>query len=325
MSRSLKINFISHLDPFHYSGGGEQVTRNLIEEGRRQGHKIRVCFIKPSKYSYFSLLKRYRNPDISILFDVFNVPGHKKHFSNQQLVDMTNNNYVIGQNAYGDICNLNALPCNGEIGDGDECVVSKEQYFAHEVNESSWNNGRCTVNQNRALFENAKLNMFVSPLHASIFHKLYPSIKDKSFIIEPIIDVDSFVDKNIERDIPYASYGGMSEAKGFYNIWEQLADKEVVFFGSGDKQLAHKNKFGKEIGRIPYDEMPDFLNRVEHYVHLPRWPEPNGLVVNQAALCGCKLVINDNVGAITHNFDILDRDHYSNHVAPFWDALLKVV
>jgi hypothetical protein len=325
MSRELKINFISHLDPFHFSGGGEQITRSLIEEGRKRGHKIRVCFTKPSKFSWLSIFKRFRNPDISILFDVFNVPEHKKHFSIQQLEKLTNNNYVIGQNGYCDICNLNAIPCNGEIGDGDSCVFAKESYFEHQSSKARWNEGHCTVNRNRALFENAKLNIFLSPLHASIFHRIYPKIKEKTFIIEPIIDVENFVDNNTKRDIAYASCGGMGEAKGFYNIQEQLADKEVVFFGSNDPQLSEKYKFGKVIGRIPFDKMSDFLNRVEHYVHLPRWPEPNGLIVNQAALCGCKLVVNDNVGATSHKFDILDRDHYPNHITPFWEALEKVV
>ncbi len=325
MSNALKINFISHLDPFHYSGGGEQITRRLIEEGRKRYHKIRVCFTKPSKYSLLSLMKRFRNPDISILFDVFNVPEHKKHFNNKQLFELTKGCYILGQNAYVDVCNLNAIPCNGEIGDGEHCVESEQTYREYRLHKSGWNNGNCSVNQNRTLFEKAKLNVFLSPLHASTFHRIYPAIKEKTFVLKPVIDVERFTNQKKTRDIAYASYGGMSEAKGFYNIREQFPDEDIIFFGSNSRQLADKHKFGHEIGRIPYDEMPNFLNRVEHYVHMPRWPEPHGLIVNQAALCGCKLVVNDNVGALSHSFDILDRDHYHDHVRSFWEAVEIIV
>lgn len=320
----LKINFISHLNPFYYHGGGEQVTRKLIHEGRKHGHRLRTCFIKPAKYSHLSLLTRFKKPDITILFDVFNCPEQKKHFSRKFINKIiSSGKYILGQNAYGDICYLNALPCNGKIGDGNLCVEKREDYYGFRGNKSGWKDGYCPVNDNRELFIKALLNIFVSPLHASVFHRIYPEIKDKTFILKPLVDIDRFEDRNRVRDIKYASYGGMGEAKGFYNIRERYPDKEVVFFGSTG-ELAEKYGYGKVVGRIPYDEMPEFLNRVDYYIHMPRWPEPHGLIVNQAVLSGCKLIANKNVGALTHEFNIADKSTYKNNAEEFWEKIEEI-
>lgn len=320
--KKLRINFLSHLHPFHYHGGGEQYTARLINEGKSRGHDIRIISMKPNKTRLPSRLFRFRKPDIWILFDVFNVPEAKRHFP-RSFIDqiISNERYILGQNAYGDICYLNALPCNGEIGNGQTCVINQKEYYGYFGNKSGWKDGYCPINDNRSLFNNALMNVFLSPLHASIFHKIYPETKEKSYILKPLIDVDLFTDMHQLRDIKYASYGGMSEAKGFYNIMKRFPDEEITLFGSNPSPLTIQHKYGNVVGRIPYEQMPAFLNRVENYVHMPRWPEPNGLIANQAKLCGCNLITNDHVGALTHDFDISDKSHYKNNATDFWEHI----
>lgn len=58
---------------------------------------------------------------------------------------------------------------------------------------------------------------------------------------------------------------------------------------------------------------------------MPRWPEPHGLIVNQAVLCGCKLIANENVGALTHNFDASDRSAYKNNATELWEKLEETI
>jgi len=285
-----------------------------------------VISVYPKSRRILSRLLRFRKPDLWMLFDVFNCPDHKKHFSDSFLKKIVSReNYILGQNAYGDICYLNALPCNGNIGDGTNCVEKKEDYFGVRGNNSGWRNGYCPVNDNKELFTKAVFNIFLSPLHASVFQKIYPGLKEKTFILKPLVDVDLFRDKGIKRDIKYASYGGHSETKGFYNIMEMFPNEEVIFFGSKNDKLPRKFGYGKVIGRIPYDEMPEFLNRVEYYIHMPRWPEPHGLIVNQAALSGCKLITNDNVGAMTHSYDMMDREAYRKNAEELWEKIEDTV
>lgn|GEM_PF-657723 len=322
-SKSLSINFVSHLHPFHYFGGGEQFTNRLISEGFSRGHRIKIVAMKPDEVEAWSIRQRPGNPDLWILFDVFNCP-EQKQFSREFIDEIiSSSKYIIGQNAYGDICYLNALPCNGKIGDGSVCVGDKDWYRGFCGNCSGWRNGYCPVNDNRKLFTGALLNVFLSPLHASIFHGIYQETMHKTYILKPLVDVDMFFDKGLKRDIKYASYGGGGETKGFNNIRDRFPNDKVVFIG-GHKSLARKYGYGTTMGRIPYQEMPDFLNRVENLVQLPRWPEPHGLIINQAALCGCKIIANDMVGACTHDFDMLDRSAYAGHATEFWETVEKL-
>lgn len=322
----MNINFVSHLDPFSFNGGGEQYTRKIIEEGMLRGHSIKRIYMRPLRSGIRAYFSRYKDPDLWMLFDIFNCSDEKRHFPRKFInTIIQSGKYVLGQNAYGDICYLNALPCNGEIGDGKRCVEQKEYYYGYRGNskKSKWKHGYCPIHDNRMLFCNALLNIFLSPLHAQVFHTIYPATAKKTFILRPLVDLDTFYNKYRTRDIKYASYGGSGETKGFYNIRERFPDEEIVFFGSSSRKggLAAKYRYGKNVGRIPYEQMPDFLNRVQNLIHIPRWPEPHGLIVNQAALCGCNLITNENVGACTHTFDMLDRAAYRTHASLLWDTL----
>jgi len=61
---------------------------------------------------------------------------------------------------------------------------------------------------------------------------------------------------------------------------------------------------------IPGDMMPNTLNRTQHYIHMPRWPEPFGLIVAEAALCGCHIIVNDRVGAVSWKLDLKNPQTY---------------
>ena len=62
------------------------------------------------------------------------------------------------------------------------------------------------------------------------------------------------------------------------------------------------------------------MRRARTFVFHPRWPEPFGRVVAEAALSGCELDTNDNVGALSYGVDLRDAAVYS--AAPdFWLAI----
>jgi hypothetical protein len=67
--------------------------------------------------------------------------------------------------------------------------------------------------------------------------------------------------------------------------------------------------------------MPEIYNRAQKFVFLPRWPEPQGRVVIEAALCGCELETNDLVGAL--GFDQLPQDPAlcDGAAAEWWDRI----
>jgi len=82
-----------------------------------------------------------------------------------------------------------------------------------------------------------------------------------------------------------------------------------------------KLDFGRYIGQVPYSEIPRWMNRAHNFVFLPRWPEPQGRVVAEAALCGCTIIGNDKVGALSFDFDLADPSSYGDVEDSFWDAL----
>jgi glycosyltransferase involved in cell wall biosynthesis len=82
-----------------------------------------------------------------------------------------------------------------------------------------------------------------------------------------------------------------------------------------------KLDFGRHPGYVPYDRIPEYMNRAKNFVFLPRWPEPQGRVVVEAALCGCNLITNENVGATSFPFDIGRSENFQNATGEFWDAV----
>jgi hypothetical protein len=67
------------------------------------------------------------------------------------------------------------------------------------------------------------------------------------------------------------------------------------------------------------------MNRAKNFVFLPRWPEPQGRVVVEAALSGCKLIVNENVGAMSFPFDIANPENMKDSKRIFWEELEAAV
>ena len=106
---------------------------------------------------------------------------------------------------------------------------------------------------------------------------------------------------------------------------EQEADPEACLFVGANP---HRYDLGgiRHRDRLPYEEMPNTFNRAKVFVHLPEWKEPMGRTVIEAALCGCHLVLNENVGATSFAFeDIRDPDNYEGSVDEFWTTVESVM
>jgi len=67
------------------------------------------------------------------------------------------------------------------------------------------------------------------------------------------------------------------------------------------------------------------MNRAKNFVYLPRWPEPQGRVVVEAALSGCNLIVNENVGAMSFPFDISVAENVEDSATIFWDELESIL
>lgn len=314
----MKINYIAYLDPFrHFNGGGEMIMRSVIECGRRRGHDIKITSIDPLQRDLHAL------PDITILCDVFNCPGSlRRKFSAGFLSRIIRNHrFVHFDNAYVDCCNMPYLPCSGRVSD--VCSFKKKMPLRERIDRRVIAT-KCSARRKivRRLYVESEFNVFLSPLHQKTVSSIL-GIDRPFFLLKPTIDFKVFRNSNALRDIDYVFAGVYCEAKGSRNLMDcfQNRSERLLIIGPRLDDAALPNfEFA---GKVPYTEMPKLFNRAKTFIYLPRWPEPQGRVVVEAALCGCRLETNDMVGATSFDFDIENPENFSDPNTEFWRKIEK--
>ena len=322
---SMRINLVSFLDPFVYDGGGEMISRALIEYGITKGHSIRISSCRPNRTDFF------KNPDLTIFVDVFNA-GHTykslgawRNFPSSFIEDMmVGAPFVHMTNAYTDVCNLPYIPCSANSQKG-YCDPKRNLSLGKRIQIRDLSS-RCFATQElpNRLYQESVLNIFLSPLHQRISEKLFSSqLLPPSYVVKPMIDTKRFYNMGFERDIDYLFVGIISEAKGLDEMREKYKDKNIWLIGKKSPDAVVD--FGTYIDHVPYDDVPKYMNRAKNFVFLPKWPEPQGRVVSEAALCGCNIIGNDNVGASSFGHDLSNLENYQNVEADFWIKLETII
>jgi len=312
----MKINYVAYLHPFHHNGGGEMVLRQLLETGKKRGHEFRISSISPK------ISDRFNEPDLSILADLFNCPELYSRFKYSYIKKIIESEkYIHFDNAYVDCCNLDYLPCSGNKTSICQYKSIKKivrNFRARDFCKDCFQSKKIV----HELYNKSELNVFVSPLHHKTISEMLGIKNDHYYILNPLIDVDMFYNRGLERDIEYLYIGALTEAKGLDHLRRDFAGKNIQLLGKLVK--GEKLDFGNHIGFVPYEKIPEYLNRSQNFVFLPRWPEPQGRVVVEAALCGCRLITNENVGATSFNFDISVSENMVSAENEFWEKLESI-
>lgn len=336
----MRINYLSLLDPFFYNGGGEKSGRSLLEMGVARGYEIKFSHVFPKLQ-----IDMFESPDLFILTNLFNYGRSRRpwrfrrSFPTEILEEIiTGGRYIHFDNAYCDVCDQNYLPCNGQE-EGDQCPWKSGPI--------KWLTGStCLKIRTARIYRNSVLNVFVSPLHRRIVQDMlgeevvgsyYENLnridsnlfRNQGFKLETgagsyyehldHIDLKLFKNRKKKRDIPFLFVGALHEAKGLEIMRERFANQDIVLVGSspGGKHPG----FGRWLGPLPYTEVAILMNRAQHFVFLPRWPEPFGRVVAEAALCGCELITNDNVGALSFGLDLSQPEVFQDAGTAFWETI----
>lgn len=307
---TLRINFISQLSPFAHGGGGEVVLRALLQTGEQRGHRFGFASASPRTATLFP------DPDLSILADVFNSPYALSRLP-VQLLEKTvaEGRFIHFDNAYVDLCNLDYLPCSGNCSA--TCphkagLPLRKKLLGRDFSEFCFQR-RPLV---RKLYGQSLFNVFVSPLHRDVVSEMLGLQGRDSFVLKPLIDEGLFFDTGVQRDLEYLFVGVLSEAKGLSEMRRRFRDKDIYLIGKIAR--GERVDFGHYLGAVPYEEIPRYMNRARNFVFLPRWPEPQGRVVVEAALCGCNLITNDKVGALSFDFPLTDGARLRNSDVEFW-------
>jgi len=298
----MKINYLARIDPYSptASGGGEAIMRELLTWGTGPfGPVENLKIITPDNtYDYNN------DADFNIFCDVFNLPG-QPGFSKEWLSEkLRHKKYFKFDNAYVDVCKKDYLPCNAEC----------EQHCHPESAE---------------LYQKAERLFFLSPLHAKTVLSLLPYVDmaNKSHVIRPTINTKLFNNKEFaDRKIDYLYVAPLLPAKGILNTLKFLEDvnaepSNVLFIGKNPMDIGVEDYGMKWKESVDYSELPGIYNNTKCLVHLPNWIEPMGRIVMEAALCGCNLAINENVGAASFDFELGNPDNYKDSIQEFWEYL----
>jgi len=300
------------------------ISRRLIEVGVGRGHDIRTSSVRPKKRHLHDA------PQLNLLIDVFNFAhsvkslGAWREFGQSFIEDIiARAPFVHLTNAYADICNLPYLPCSGDRPNG--CPVKPTLNVVKRFMIRDWSH-ECFSRQSmvRRLYEESSLNVYLSPLHRRIIESLLGSTRlPPSYNLKPMIDTTRFYNEGRERDIDYLFVGVIGEAKGLAAMRERFGQTDIHLIGRCAPGV--KLDFGRYLGHVSYDEVPRYMNRAKNFVFLPRWPEPQGRVVAEAALCGCRIIGNENVGALSFDMDLADPRAYVGVEDEFWSTLERLV
>jgi glycosyltransferase involved in cell wall biosynthesis len=317
----VRINVVSYIDPSADAGGGGMILRSLVAGGELRGHHFHFCHMYPK-----ARLDIDSRASLWLLVDLWNHPWHWKRpwrmvqrllpwtgISRYRKVidDACDSGRVVHlDSAYVDICDEPYLPCNGRRH-GDTCEY-KMKVAAHRP---------CIWNQTARIYKSAALNAFLSPLHHQVVEGMLGSdtVGDR-FIIRPTVDSALFRPSanEGERTLNKLFVGAFVEAKGSREIMARWPAGEVNVVGPSTPDAENYPGY---CGPLPYAEMPRIMRNARTFVFRPRWPEPQGRVVVEAALSGCALDVNENVGALSFDLPPSDPSLSDGAVEEFWSRL----
>ena len=323
----MRVNHVSFIRPFRSdTSGGSKSEVAIIEAGRALGHQIRFSYVQPDP-----CIDIFDEAEIYLLVDIHNASFALRRFNRAFLKNIINKKrYVHFNHAYVDVCHQGYLPCNGQI-ESESCPFQRSGWSRGLVRgtldllrPAEFRSQYCFRRFTADLYGNALLNVFVSPLHRQVVQGLLgEEIVGAYYECKPLIDRSMFYDRRLERDIDNLFVGVLSEAKGLENMKARFPDGNVVLVGP--RAQSTSSSFGHQVGPVPYEEVPLWMNRAKNLVFLPRWPEPQGRVVFEAALCGCNLILNENVGAVSFDFPPADIDAWCHAATEFWAEVEKHV
>lgn len=176
------------------------------------------------------------------------------------------------------------------------------------------------INFSRRLFQNSKLNVFLSPIHL----KNHQEILGCEGIVLPLaIDVDLFKSvEGVKRKEKTAVICNVRNFKSWTNLQKYIDDHQDVQFTVMAKtsQVQGSNVTTREM--IPYEKMPELYSEFEYVVHILDGWGAGERVIFEGALCDCKIVANERVGHMSWGKDLIDVDDLREWLAQapyqFW-------
>lgn len=275
---------ISPLCDDYYLSGGHTTGRDLINALKEAGYFVNV--ITPN-----DLFQAPDSADLCVFFDLFNDPGGSKWFgpAEQRQFLNTKKPTVVFECAY-----TGATP---------------EEYGGWMIQPDVRYQPNAIKTFMAGLMANSFVNIFLSPLHYNEWCKFIGNQIPNSFCYFQKIDANIFHNKGYERPINVLYVGAITEAKGVVEA-QYMFGNNIKFIGRGNLDLIDQQNY---LGTGTPQEIAEVMNKATFFIHTPNWKEASARTVVEAAMCGCRLLVNENVGACSFGYaDISDPSHGIN-------------
>jgi len=177
------------------------------------------------------------------------------------------------------------------------------------------------------LYREVNRTIFLSPLHKESVEKLVGYKIENSSLIPSPIDVEKFKIKGEKEPNTVLWAGNFCESKGSIGFVEYAKQNPwmkfyVAGWGEDIKKIPENMKY---LGELSTDELIKEYQRCEYFYHKPfDYEEPFGRTVVEAYLCGCNLLLNNKIGAISWDWDYSNYDLIKEKVqsqSNFWKVL----
>jgi len=162
------------------------------------------------------------------------------------------------------------------------------------------------------IYGNSLLNVFQSPDHKRAYEKDF-GVDVGGICMPPMIEVDFFKVDGVQRNQNTALIGAPRK-------WASEVIKDYI-------QQHPDIKVDVLYQGIPHEQIPALYSQYEYFVHFPRRKYPCDRVIFEAALCGCKVVVNDNSETWGINLSDIDslRDWLREAPYVFWKEIEKIL
>lgn len=298
----MKIAWLQDMDIFANTGGAQMTDRLHFIEGLRQGHDIEL--VLPNQLNRSTI----RNADLTVISNCRTFHPEILKAVTEEIITP----YVVFHHDYW-FCKWRGFY------PGEGC--GKCEW--HPLGLEFWEH----------LYRGAKLNIFLSPLHRIAHTATFKDEVDgwTTAVCPSPVNTGLFKPQpGIERIPNSVVYVGVfTKYKGLYNILkfvETSPELQYHFIGGGDPDIITAiQQAGHSLAQgVPNQDLPSVYSQFEYFIHLPANPMPMERTVIEAYLCGCKLIVNENVGAVSHPW-WTDREEVRSHIAnsskQFWQLI----
>lgn len=178
------------------------------------------------------------------------------------------------------------------------------------------------LHKTRCLFERSEFNVFISPAHAKAYGKEH--IDGVYFPLA--IDVDKYKGSGCKRGneilVPTFRKGPNNHKK---YITEHKRDKFIVVDNNAMSALKNVDIVGKQT----QENMIKLYSRCKAVLHQPQVLWAGERVYFEALLCGCEVIVNNNVGHVSYDYNKIGTDYIIDKLkhAPyqFWKMVENIL